>query len=225
MFSHLQWCPVFWFSHVSISGILVKDGLSTIWLRGLVLKPFFICVGVLSVCRMIMPNHAVLRQHLLRHSTYTIHSKLYMIVHNATTSSSEHLWFNPSYCNFCLCCIHVQDMDWRLSFESLASWSPSVGYTFLCISVILCQLLLPGSLFFSLLPLAHSEPSSVSWLSVITLSKEPGPRFRSQSHYFLFPLPVFLRLFPDLRNERRKRKSNSGSLFFRRLAEIRVGGV
>ena len=43
-----------------------------------------------------MPNHAVLRQHLLRHSTYTIHSKLRMIVHNAITSSSEHLWFNPS---------------------------------------------------------------------------------------------------------------------------------
>lgn len=176
---------------MSYFGILVKDGLSTIWLRGLVLKSFFICVGVLSVCRMIMPNHAVLRQHLLRHSTHTIHSKLCMIVHNAITSSSEHLWFHPSYCNFCLCCIHVQDVARGLSFERLASWSPSVGYAFLCISVRLCQLLLPGSLFFSFFLLVHSEPSSVSWLSVITLSKESGPRFTSQSHYFLFSLPVF----------------------------------
>ena len=115
-------------------------------------------------------------------------------------------------------------MDRKLSFESLASWSPSVGYAFLCISVRLCQLMLPGSLLFSFLLLVHSEPSPVSWLSVITLSKEPGPRFTSQSHYFLFSLPVILRHFPDLRNERRKRKSNSGSPFFR-LAEIRVGGV
>lgn len=187
---------------------------------------FFICVGMLSVCRTIMPNHAVLRQHLLRHSTYTIHSKLCMIVHNTTTSSSELMRFIPSYCNFCLCCIHVHDMDRKLFFESLASWSPSIENAFPCIPVRLWQLLFPGSLFCFSLSFSWCSLSlpQASWLSAITLSKEPGPRFTSQTHYFLFSLPVFLRHFPYLRNEGRKRKSNSGSPFFRRLAKIRVGG-
>lgn len=172
-----------------------------------------------------MSNHAVLRQHLLRHSTHTIHSKLCMIVHNAITSSSEHLWFHPSYCNFCLCCIHVQDVDRRLSFESLASWSPSIGYAFLCISV---RLSITASRFLAFL---FPSPGALgAFLSFLTVSNNLIKRVRAQVHIAVPLLSVFfasffLRHFPDLRNEKRKRKSNSGSPFFRRLAEIRVGGV